>query len=178
MFNGKNHYKWWFSIVMLNYQRVSRTIRSWTTAMGIHKRASNRWTFQSAPSGEIQPAALMQETNQRNLEWFHGFWHFIPTNLYIYIYINILCKYLYIYIYIYRAYIILYIMNIFIYIIRDVNDVPSASLTELKSKHPILEMACAGSEMRTAQVKEKTTAKMCSLFVAGSPSPVCGLGRI
>ena len=67
-------------------------------------------------------------------------------------------------------------MNIFIYIIRDVNDVPSASLTELKSKHPILE--CAGSEMRTAPVKEKTTAKMCSLFVAGSPSPVCGLGRI
>mmetsp|Transcript_50970 Transcript_50970/g.111140 ORF Transcript_50970/g.111140 Transcript_50970/m.111140 type:complete len:221 (-) Transcript_50970:37-699(-) len=49
------------------------------------------------------------------------------------------------------------------------NETPARSASKLPSRlEPILEMACAGSEMRTAPVKEKTTAKMCS-FPRASP---------
>ena len=55
MFHGKNHYKWWFSIVMLNYQRVPyvpyRVIKRWRichTSMLLH--AWNRQDTVSARS--------------------------------------------------------------------------------------------------------------------------------
>ena len=36
MFNGKTHYKWWFSIVMLNYQRVI-TVKPWKICLKCKK---------------------------------------------------------------------------------------------------------------------------------------------
>ena len=125
IFHGKIHYKWWFAIAMLNYQRVpyfqhlpaEGDLRVGASAA---RPSAARGRLGIDP-GDLDSSGLLKLSGgiypwKIGIPWgYHGIYIYCIYTVYIYIYIISIYAYIYIYVYI-HIYIYLF-MHIYIDII-------------------------------------------------------------
>ena len=52
IYSGFSNWKWWFSIVMLVYQRVLWSMHEMLAAVGFHRITAERWTWHESKASE------------------------------------------------------------------------------------------------------------------------------